>query len=51
MGNGVGVQQEDLQRHCLQLGREAGLDVATVTKAVVEGIVQSAELVSLRVGA
>ena len=44
----TGVQHEDLQRHCLQLGREAGLDVAMATKAVVESIVQSAELVSMR---
>ena len=43
---GVGVQQEDMQRHCLQLGKEAGLDITMVTKAVVENIVQSAELVS-----
>jgi nuclear pore complex protein Nup107 len=34
----AGVQQEDQQRHCLQLGKEAGLDIAMVTKAVVENI-------------
>ena len=42
-----GVQQEDQQRHCLQLGKEAGLDIAMVTKAVVENI-RDREMVSCR---
>lgn len=33
-----GIQQEDKQRHCLELGKEAGLDIAMVTKTVVENI-------------
>lgn len=33
-----GVHDERQQRHCLQLGKEAGLDIALVTKAVVENI-------------
>ena len=40
-----GVQDEDQQRYCLQLGREAGLDIAMVTKAVVENI-RDTEMVS-----
>jgi nuclear pore complex protein Nup107 len=43
----AGVQQEDQQRHCLQLGKEAGLDIAMVTKAVVENI-RDREMVSCR---
>lgn len=34
----AGIQQEDKQRHCLELGKEAGLDIAMVTKTVVENI-------------
>lgn len=33
-----GVHEEELQRHYLQLGKEAGLDITLVTKAVVENI-------------
>ena len=42
-----GVQEEDQQRHCLQLGKEAGLDIAMVTKAVVENI-RDTEMVSYK---
>ena len=38
MGGGAGVQRQEEQRHCLELGKEAGLDIAMVTKAVVETI-------------
>ena len=44
----VGVQEEDQQRHCLQLGREAGIDIVMATKAVVENIMKSAEQVSMK---
>ena len=33
-----GVREEEEQRHCLELGKEAGLDIGMVTKAVVENI-------------
>lgn len=38
MGVQSGVQEEDQQRHCLQLGKDAGLEIALVTRAVVENI-------------
>ena len=33
-----GVQDPEDQRMCLELGKEAGLDVAAITKEVVENI-------------
>lgn len=43
----TGVREEEKQRHCLELGREAGLDIGMVTKTVVENIRTTGQLVSL----
>ena len=45
LGPVLGVRQEKDQRECLELGREAGLDIGMVTKTVVEKI-RSSEPVS-----
>ena len=43
----AGVKEEEEQRQCLELGREAGLDIGMVTKTVVETIRTTGQLVSL----
>ena len=34
----AGVEEQEQRRLCLQLGKEAGLDLAVITKSVVENI-------------
>ena len=41
-----GVRQEEEQKQCLELGKEAGLDIGRVTKAVVETIRSSGQVSS-----
>jgi nuclear pore complex protein Nup107 len=40
----AGVKEEEEQRQCLELGREAGLDIGMVTKTVVETIRTAGQL-------